>query len=163
MEVCRGLFDATALAMLGGALALIGGIIGSCIGILIAASAGVATITEEPGQFRNVLVLASLPMTQTFYGFIVLLMILTRALPKLGAAPAGGDGMPILFCALIAAAAELISAVYQGKVCASGISLLPKSKGRVMMPSMMLAVYLELFGVLGMVFSILAMSLLGFI
>ncbi|MEM2882540.1 MAG: ATPase [Candidatus Bathyarchaeia archaeon] len=157
------LFDATALAMLGGALALMGGIIGSCIGILIAASAGVATITEEPGQFRNVLVLASLPMTQTFYGFIVLLMILTRTLPKLGATPAGGDGMLVLFCALIAAAAELISAAYQGKVCACGISLLPKSKGRIMMPSMMLAVYLELFGVLGMVFSILAMSLLGFI
>lgn len=155
------MLDAITLAMLGGALALIGGIIGSSMGILIAASAGVATITEEPGQFRNVLVLASLPMTQTFYGFIVLLMILTRALPKLSAAPAGGDGMPVLFCAIIAAVAELISAIYQGKVCASGISLLPKSKGKIMMPSMMLAVYLELFGVLGMVFSILALSLLG--
>jgi len=157
------LFDAISLAMLGGALALIGGITGSSIGILIAASAGVATITEEPGQFRNVLVLASLPMTQTFYGFIVLLMILTRALPKISAAPASSNGLPILFSALIAAVAELISAAYQGRVCASGITLLPKSKGKIMMPSMMLAVYLELFGVLGMVFSILVMSLMGFL
>ena len=66
------LFDPTALATFGGVLALVGGLIGSSIGIGIAGSAGTATLSEDSGQFRNVIILASLPMTQSFYGLIVM-------------------------------------------------------------------------------------------
>ncbi|MEJ2738984.1 MAG: ATPase, partial [Dehalococcoidia bacterium] len=51
-------------------------------------------------------------------------------------------------------------ATYQGSVCASGISLLPKTKGKILTNSMMLAVFVELLGVLGLVFAIMALSLL---
>ena len=70
------LVDPDSLAVLGGGIALGGGLLGSAIGIARAASAGVATLSEEPGQFRNVVVLASLPMTQSFYGLIVLILII---------------------------------------------------------------------------------------
>ena len=69
--------DPASLAVLGGAIALAGGLVGSSMGIAVGASAGVATLAEEPGQFRNVVVLASLPMTQTFYGLIIFILILT--------------------------------------------------------------------------------------
>ena len=151
-------FDATSLATLGGALALIGGLVGSSIGIAKAASAGTATLAEDSGQFRNVIVLSSLPMTQSFYGLIILILIITAVIPNL--AETGSSGMAVLGIGLIGFLAELFSAIYQGSVCASGISLLPKTKGQIFTSSMMLAVFVELLGVLGLVFSIMALTML---
>jgi V/A-type H+/Na+-transporting ATPase subunit K len=153
------IFDPISLATLGGALALIGGLVGSSIGIAKAASAGTATLAEDPGQFRSVIVLSSLPMTQSFYGLIVLILVITAVVPKL--AETGGSGMAVLGIGLIGFSAEFFSAIYQGVVCASGISLLPKTKGRIFTSSMMLAVFVELLGVLGLVFSIMALTMLG--
>ena len=152
------MFDPMFLAMLGGVLALIGGILGSVFGIAKAASAGAATLSEDPGQFRSVIVLASLPMTQTFYGLIIMILIITAVVPKV---EAGGNGMAVLAIGLIGFMAEFFSAIYQGSVCASGISLLPKTKGQIFTSSMMLAVFVELLGVLGLVFSIMALTMLG--
>lgn len=152
-------YDAAALASLGGALALVGGLIGSSIGIGIAGSAGAATLSEDPRQFRNVLVLASLPMTQTFYGLIVLILIVTSVVP--GIPSEVGKGWTVFGAGMIAAAAELFSAVFQGKICASGISLLPKTRGKILVNAMMLAVFVELLGVLGLVFTIMSLNMLG--
>ena len=157
------LISPESLAVIGGAIALAGGLAGSSIGIGIAGSAGAATLSEEPGQLRNVIVLASLPMTQTFYGLITLILILTTVIPKLATMPDGGGGMgfAVLGIGVIAALAEGFSAAYQGSVCASVISLLPKTKGRILTNAMMLAVFVELIGVLGLVFAIMALSMLG--
>ena len=153
------IIDPQSLAVLGGAIALAGGLAGSAIGIASAASNGVATLAEEPGQLRNVILLSSLPMTQTFYGLIMLILILTTVVDKLPAT--GGGGFTVFGCCMIAAAAELWSGAYQGHVCASGISLLPKTKGVILTNAMMLAVFVELIGVLGLVFTIMALSILG--
>jgi V/A-type H+-transporting ATPase subunit K len=152
------LITPSSLAILGGAIALAGGLLGSSIGIATAASAGVATLAEDRGQFRNVIVLASLPMTQSFYGLIVLIFIITVAdkLPE-----TGGAGFMVFGIGLMVAAAECFSAIHQGNVCASGISLLPKTKGGIFTHSMMLAVFVELLGVLGLVFAIMALTMLG--
>jgi V/A-type H+-transporting ATPase subunit K len=154
------MFDSVFYAVLGGVLALIGGIAGSVLGIAKAASAGTAALGEDSGQFRNVIVLASLPMTQTFYGFIVMILIVTTAVSKV---EAGGSGVAVLAVGLIAAVAEFFSAIYQGSICSSGISLLPKTKGQIFTSTMMLAVFVELLGVLGLVFSIVALTMLGLI
>lgn len=148
-----------ALATFGGAMALAGGLAGSAIGIANAASSGVATLSEDAGQLRNVIVLASLPMTQSFYGLIILIIILTVVLPKIASA-AIGAGIAVLGIGIMAGFAELFSAIFQGSVCASGIALLPKTKGRILTASMMLAVFVELIGVLGLVFTIMALSIL---
>jgi len=151
-----------ALAVLGGTIALGGGLAGSSIGVGWAGSSGAATLAEEPGQLRNVIVLVSLPMTQTFYGLITLILILTRVVPHLAAmADAGGSGFAVFAIGIITACAESFSAAYQGAVCASGISLLPKTKGGILTNTMMLAVFVELLGVLGLVFAIMSLSMLG--
>ncbi len=148
-----------ALATFGGAMALAGGLAGSAIGIANAAASGVATLSEDSGQLRNVIVLASLPMTQSFYGLIILIIILTVVLPKIVTAGIGA-GVAVLGIGIMAGFAELFSAIFQGSVCASGIALLPKTKGRILTASMMLAVFVELIGVLGLVFTIMALSIL---
>jgi V/A-type H+-transporting ATPase subunit K len=156
------LIDPVSLAVIGGAIALAGALAGSAIGIGIAGSAGAATLSEEPGQFRNVILLASLPMTQTFYGLIVLILILQIVVPSIREmTDPGGVGFAVLGIGIIAALAEGFSAAYQGSVCASGISLLPKTKGTILTSSMILAVFVELIGVLGLVFTILALTMLG--
>ena len=146
-----------ALAIVGGALALAGGLVGSTIGIAIAGNAGVATLSEDPKQFRNVLLMASLPLTQTFYGLIILILIISAAdtgtSREAGYAILGAGGMAML--------AELMSAIYQGTVCASGIAMLPKTEGKILTPGIMMAVYVELIGVLGLVSTIIALSLSG--
>ncbi len=150
------MIDASALATIGGSLALIAGLVGSAIGIATAASGGVATLSEDPRQFRNVLILASLPMTQSFYGLIMLILVLTAVLPV-----EGTEGSVALGVSLIAAFAFVVSAIYQGTVCASGIAMLPKTGGKILTSSMMLAVFVELIAVLALVFSIMAFTLLG--
>jgi len=152
------LFDSASLATIGGALALVGGLIGSSIGIGIAGSAGIATLSEDSGQFRNVIILASLPMTQTFYGLIVMILVITAVVPNISGV---GTGAMVLATGLIAGGAECFSAIYQGNVCASGISLLPKTKGRILTNAIMLAVFVELLGVLGLVFAIMSLTMLG--
>jgi V/A-type H+-transporting ATPase subunit K len=154
-----GLISPTSLAVLGGALALAGGFVGSSIGIGIAASAGAAALAEDRGQFRNVVVLASLPMTQTFYGLIVLILIITGVVPKLP--ETGSAGFAVFAIGLITAAAECFSAWQQGVICASGISLLPKTKGAIFTHSVLLAVLVELLGVLGLVFAIMSLTMLN--
>ncbi|MCK9230311.1 MAG: hypothetical protein M0Q23_03650 [Syntrophales bacterium] len=148
------------LAIFGGAMALGGGLAGSSIGIGNAASSGTATLSEDPGQLRNVIVLASLPMTQSFYGLIILIIILTVVIPNLADA-AIGAGFAVLGIGIMGGLAQAFSAMFQGSVCASGIALLPKTRGRILTVSLMLAVFVELLGVLGLVFSIMALSLLG--
>jgi len=150
-----------ALAVIGGAIALAGGLGGSSIGIGIAGSAGAATLSEEPGQLRNVILLASLPMTQTFYGLITLILVLTRVRISPTLIDKPEMGFAVLGIGIITAFAEFFSAWYQGCVCASGISLLPKTKGRILTNAMMLAVFVELIGVLGLVFAIMALAMLG--
>jgi V/A-type H+-transporting ATPase subunit K len=150
--------DPTALAILGGAIGLAGGMAGSSIGVGLAASAGAGTLAEEPGQFRNVILLSSLPMTQTFYALIVLILIITTVLAKVTTT---ASGLAVLGCGIFVASTEGFSAAYQGVICASGISLLPKTKGKLLTTTMILAVLVELWGILGIVFTVLTLTLLG--
>lgn len=153
------LVDPASLATLGGALALGGGLAGASVGIAKAASAGVAVLSEDRGQLRNVIVLASLPMTQAFYGLIIMILITSNVADKLPAT--GGGGFAVLGLGIMAAMAQYFSAAHQGSVCASGISLLPKTRGQILTNAMMLAVFVELLGVLGLVFTIMLLSMLG--
>ena len=148
-----------ALATCGGVIALTGGVIGSSIGIGLAGTAGTAALSEDSGQLRNVIILSSMPMSQTFYGLIILIIVLTTVLGKVDAAGMGG-ALGVLAIGFIGGFAECMSAIYQGAICASGIAMLPKTRGGVLLPSMLLAVLVELIGVLGLVFSIMALSIL---
>ncbi len=154
------LIDAKALAVIGACLPLLGGILGSVIGMMVACPAGVATLSEEPSQFRNVIVLAAMPITQTFYGLVSTIILLTSAIPKV-AAIGGGAGWWVIGVGVIVALSELFSAWFQGVIDAAAISLLPKTKGQIFVSGFMLALYEELPGTLGIVWTIILSALLG--
>ncbi len=149
---------AIGIAYAGAAMALLGGLVGSSIGIGKAGSAGTATLAEDPKQFRNVFILVSLPMTQTFYGLIVLIQFITHvnSTPNLTMA----QGLAILGLGMAAGAAEWLSAWFQGVICASGIAELPRTKGRITFNALILAVYVELIGILGMVFALMGLTMI---
>ncbi len=147
------------LSYVGAILALMGGLVGSSIGIGRAGSVGSAALAEDPKQFRNVFLLASLPITQTFYGLIVLIQFISFVnsnIDKLGFS----TGLTLFWLGLAVGLAEFFSAWYQGKVCSSGIAELPRTKGRITFNAMILAVYVELIGILGMVSGLLGLSLI---
>ncbi|RLG81306.1 MAG: ATPase [Thermoprotei archaeon] len=151
---------AVGLAYGGAALALMGGLIGSSLALGRAGMTGSASLAEDPKQFRNVFLLASLPMTQTFYGLIVLVQFISY----INANAASIDlskGMALLILGIVVGVAEFLSALYQGQVCASGIIELPRTRGGITFSAMVLAVYVELVGILGMVSGLIGLSLIG--
>jgi len=154
--------DPIALATLGGGIAQAGGLIGSSWGIGIAGAAGAAMLSQERGQMRNVIILASLPMTQAFYGLITMILVLSRVIPNLAATPnAGGSGFAVFALGIMAGLTFAIAGAYLGSVCSSGIAFLSKTHGGILTNSIMLAVFVELISVLALVFSIMALSMLG--
>ncbi len=156
------LISATALATLGGGVALAGGLAGSSLGIAVAGAAGAAMLGQDPRQLRNVIILAALPMSRAFYAFIFLILVTTTSIPAIGAmADASGAGFGVLGVGIMAALAFGVSGAYQGSVCAAGIAGLSKTGGKVLTNAIMLAVFVELLAVLGLVFSIMALSILG--
>ncbi len=151
---------ATAIAFFGPPLAFLGGAVGSTLGIAAAASAGLAVVSEDPAYRSRVLILSSLPMTQTFYGFIFMLVALMRlhtyvSFGKLDPIKA----LAILAISLAVCFAEMYSAITQGRVCRDAISLLIHTRGGIMGMGILLAAYEELFGILALAFGIMAMMM----
>jgi len=152
---------AESLAVVGGAVALAGGLGGAAIGMAIAGYKGAATLAEQPQHLKSVIILAAIPMSCALYGLIVLIIILTVIVPNIAAMPdPGGSGFAAFACCVISAFAFAFSGLGLGSVCGSGISSLIRTKGRILTNSLMLAVFVELIAVLGVVFTILALSML---
>jgi len=153
------IIDSASLATLGGTIALAGGLIGSSWGMAVAGSAGVALLSQDPKQRKNVIILASLPMSRVFYSFTIMILIITTVVPTINAMPEpDGYGIAVLSIGSMASIAFAISGIYQGSVC--GIAFLSKTNGRILTNSITLAVFVELVAVLGLVFTIIALNIL---
>jgi V/A-type H+-transporting ATPase subunit K len=63
-------------AVAGGVLAMIGGGIGSAIGLSSASNTAAGIVTEDAEKFGRVLPLAAMPSTQGIYGFITAILVL---------------------------------------------------------------------------------------
>jgi len=151
--------DAMGIAYFAATLPLAGGVLGSSAGIAFAASSGASTLAEDPGQFKNVLILVSLPMTRTFYGLIQMMYMVLVYIPSVEITLTRALGM--VGVGLLGFFAQFISAWAQGRICASGISMMPLTRGKNLMPTVMKAAFAELLGVLGIVFTILGLLLVG--
>ncbi len=144
------------LAIVGAAVATILSGIGSAIGIMVAGRAAAGALSEDPTKFGKFLPLVVLPGTQGVYGFIIGFFIFMR----LGIL--GGNtietisierGLQFIFAALPIAFSGLFSAIYQGKVCASGINLVskqPSETGK----ALTMGGLVEFYAILGLLLSI---------
>ena len=114
-------------------------------------------MAEEPEKFGKSLVLQLLPGTQGLYGFVIGLMVLGRLKPDMGI----GEGLYIFMACLPIAVAGYGSAIAQGRVAASGISLLAKNEEQ-STKGIIYAVMVETYALLAFVVSIMLLSGVSF-
>ncbi len=147
------------LAILGGAIAVVLGGIGSAIGVGLAGQASSGVMSEDPGKFGSLLLLVALPGTQGIYGFLSAFLVMLKiglvgeALKTLTVY----QGWQVLIACLPVAFAGLISGIHQGKVCASGVYMVAKQPKDIMKPVIMAAL-VETYAVLGLLISILLLQ-----
>ena len=144
-------------AALGAATAVFLSGIGSAKGVGIVGEVAAGLMAEEPEKFGKSLVLQLLPGTQGLYGFVIGLMVLGRLKPDMSI----GGGLYIFMACLPIAMAGYGSAIAQGRVAASGISLLAKNEEQ-STKGIIYAVMVETYALLAFVVSIMLLSGVSF-
>lgn len=142
-------------AALGVAFAALVAGIGSAIGVGIAGQAAAGVVADQPERFGNTLVLQLLPGTQGIYGFAVGIMIIIFSGLLSGNTDAltVQKGLGYFIASFPVGIGGLLSAIYQGKVAASGIQMLakrPDGFGN----GMMYALMVETYALLGLIISV---------
>lgn len=123
---------------------------GSAIGLANGGASVLGMVKKRPEAFGNGLVLSGLPATQGLYGFVAFILYLDSISTSLTLYQAA-----IIFGAGIAVGLTgLISAMQQGKVCASGISALGSGHDT-FGKTMILAAFPEFYAILSLVGAIL--------
>ena len=144
-------------AALGAAVAVFLSGIGSAKGVGMVGEVAAGLMAEEPEKFGKSLVLQLLPGTQVLYGFVIGLMVLGRLNPQMSIA----EGIYIFIACLPIAIAGYGSAIFQGRVAASGISLLAKNEEQ-STKGIVYAVMVETYALLAFVVSIMLLSGVSF-
>jgi V/A-type H+-transporting ATPase subunit K len=116
-----------AIALLGCVAAAVLAGVGSALGIRYVATVASGVLAEDPKKFGSLFILVALPGTQGFYGFLGAFL----AMMKLGVL---GQLVPITFwqgiqmflACMPVGIAGLVTAMWQGKVCAAGAELVAK-------------------------------------
>ncbi len=138
-----------AIALIGAAIAVVLAGIGSAIAVKNVASAGIGLLSEDPRQFMPALVLSLLPSTQGIYGFVIAFMMLGKVTAEMNFT----SGFSLMLAGLPIGIVGFMSAIFQGKVAASGIQLAakqPKHWSR----AMILTLLVEMFALLSFIISI---------
>ena len=117
---------------------------GSAIGTAIGGSATVGALKRKEEDFANYLVLSALPGTQGLYGFAAFFVLKDVLTPEITMI----QGTALLGAGIIMGSSGLISAIFQGKVCANGIAGIA-SGSDVFGKTMVLAVFPELYAIVG--------------
>ncbi|MGL4410635.1 MAG: ATPase [Bacteroidales bacterium] len=138
------------LAYLG--IALMVGIsgIGSCFGVTISGNAAIGAMKKNPDATGSYIALCALPSSQGLYGFVGYFMMkgfLTPEISMLQASAIFGAGLAM-------GIVGLYSSIRQGQVCANGIAAIG-SGHNVFANTMVLAVFPELYAILGLLVVIL--------
>ena len=147
-------------ALVGAACAVILAGVGSAIGISYPAALATGAMTEDPKNFGKYLLLVALPGTQGIYGFVGGFLVVTKLNlinPVLAAEVAAkittAQGVQIMLACMPVALAGLVSAIYQGKVCANGVALTskqPAESGK----ALVYGVFVEFYAILGLITTI---------
>ena len=116
-----------AIALLGCVVAALPAGIGSAIGIGYVARVASGVLAEDPKKFGSLFILVALPGTQGFYGFLgaflgmMKLGVLGNLVPI-----TPWQGVQMLAACLPVGIAGLVTAMWQGRVCAAGAELVAK-------------------------------------
>ena len=147
------------LAILGAALTVGLSGIGSARGVGLVGEAGAGLLSEDSSMFMKILVLEILPGTQGLYGFLIAIFVFVKT-GIISGAPVEmttSQGLALLAGALPMAIVGYFSAVYQGRVAASGVSLIAK-KPTELVKGMTIAALVEFYAVLALLVSFIAVN-----
>jgi len=148
-------------ALVGAALAATLPCIGSAKGVGIASEAAAAVIIDDPSKFAKLLILQLLPGTQGLYGLVIAVTILAN-IGVLGgnAALSPVAGLVYLVAGLPMALGGWLSAVLQGRVAASGVSIVAKKPSE-SSKAIISATLVEFYALLSFIVSILMVLNIG--
>ena len=138
------------LAYLGIALVVALSGVGSAYGVTICGNAAIGAYKKNPSASGSYLGLAALPSSQGLYGFVGFFMLkphVYEGMDMFSAAAVLGVGLALGLVALF-------SAIRQAKVCANGISAIGGGHNA-FGTTMVLAVFPELYAILGLLVLIL--------
>ena len=127
-DLLNMIFSGQNLALLGAALAAALAGIGGATGVGIVGEASSAMLQEDPTKFGKALLLQALPGTQGIYGLVTAFLIINK-IGLLGGQPlelTTAQGAFFLMASLPIAIVGLVSGIAQGRVAATGISLVSK-------------------------------------
>jgi V/A-type H+/Na+-transporting ATPase subunit K len=128
---------------------------GSAMGLVISGMALMGMLKKKPGAFGVGLVMAAAPSTQGLYGFVAYILYSG----SMSAAMTPFQSSIVLAAGIMVGIACLLSAIYQGMICASGIAAY-SSGHNVIAQTLILAAFPEFYAILSLVASILMMGLL---
>lgn len=138
------------LAYLGLALAVALSGVGSAYGVTICGNAAIGAYKKNPSASGSYIALAALPSSQGLYGFVGFFMLNAKihaGIDMFAASAIFGAGLALGLVALF-------SAIRQAKVCANGISAIGAGHNA-FGTTMVLAVFPELYAILGLLVLIL--------
>lgn len=129
---------------------------GSAIGLVIAGMALMGMLKRKPEAFGVGLVMAAAPSTQGLYGFVAYILYSGA----MNAAMTPFQSTIVLAAGIMVGLACLVSAIYQGMVCASGLAAFA-SGHNVVAPTLILAAFPEFYAILSLVAAILMKGLIA--
>ena len=138
------------LAYLGVAFCVALSGIGSAYGVTICGNAAIGAFKKNPSASGSYMGLAALPSSQGLYGFVGFFMLNGKITPEVNMPTA----CAIFGVGLALGLVALFSAVRQAKVCANGISAIGAGH-KAFGTTMVLAVFPELYAILGLLVLIL--------
>lgn len=144
------IFDGQLFALMGAAFAFFVAGLGSSKGVGIAGQTGAGVLAEDPSKFGSVMILEALASTQAIYGFVIAFLIIGQIDPAMTMQ----EGLHLFTAGLPVGIVGWISAIYQGKVAASGIQLIAK-RPEAIGSAITLALMVEMFAILSLIVSIL--------
>ena len=128
---------------------------GSAIGTAKGGRASLGALKKRSEAFGSYLVLSALPGTQGLYGFGGFFILLTKLTPELTLF----QGAAIFGAGLTLGIGGLISAIYQGEVCANAINAIASGEDA-FGKGMILAVFPELYAILAFAATFLVAGLI---
>jgi len=144
------------LAIVGAALAVIGGGVGSALALNKTAHAASGVCSENPKLISKIRVIQLLPASQGIYGFVVAYLLLSNC-GLLGGTlteMSFDSGLGLLITALPCAITAFVSAIYQAKAGCAAINMVAKEP-TTMVSGILMAAMIEFYAILGFLVSLL--------
>lgn len=130
---------------------------GSAIGLVISGSSAIGGLKKRPEAFGTLLVASVLPSTQGIYGFVCFFLYLGSVTPDI----TFFNASLVLGVGIMLGVVTLVSAIYQGIVCAASVSAIGSGHD-ILGPGLVMGAMPEFYAILSLVAAILLKIAKGF-